>query len=131
MYLEQLDGKGDILCTTDLAARVHAQLGVTNIYLRPVRLIRTIRTMYLKASLNNTQKRKQRSPKRTDGAETELGREHRTNGGAAGAVVTDNKLLKWDVVLLGDLTQHNSRRSSGGIALFDFKVGCNHALVYE
>jgi hypothetical protein len=31
MYLEQLDGKGDILGTADLAAGVHAQLGVTNI----------------------------------------------------------------------------------------------------
>lgn len=31
MYLEQLDGKGNILGTADLAARMHAQLGVTNI----------------------------------------------------------------------------------------------------
>lgn len=31
MFLKQLDGKGNILGTVDLAARVYAQLEVTNI----------------------------------------------------------------------------------------------------
>ena len=78
--------------------------------------------MQLKASKQtHSNNENKRSPRRTDGAETELGREHGTNGGAAGAVVADNKLLKWDIVLLGNLTQHNSRRSSGGVALFQIQ----------
>lgn len=57
----------------------------------------------------------------TDSAESKLGREHRSNGGAAGAVVTDDELLQRDRVLLCNLTQDHGRWCGGGISLLQTK----------